>query len=528
VKGLRLDGLLPASVIEVGKVDEALGARVRRDVLRLLVAAEANAWAQRRLPELSAARSVAEVLEPTVREARALTGVARTWALAWRGDIESASFESMVSLGDPVSGDSVPAPEQISRTVVGETSRGGRPMWSEDALADPRFSETESIQMRAVRSVGCLPMGPRAVLYLEDPLPGRFAVEERARLSALCALAGSVMSRFDRDQGAPTSITAPEIPGLVGDDPVMVALRSAIHAFAPMPWPALILGETGTGKERVARALHELSPRASEPFVPVNCGAIPEQLAESTLFGHERGAFTGADRRRRGFVERVGAGCLFLDEVGELPPGVQVKLLRLLQEGTFERVGAEVELRFRGRILAATHRALGDSAERGPFRDDLYHRLAACVLRVPPLRSRTGDLPTLARHLLARAMAEAGVEGPLQLAPATLAHFHRRSWPGNVRELENCLRTGIARALAEGADTIDPVHVEGVGDEGASPAVAAVPTFPLDLSAVTEAYQRELVRAALDEAGGHRSNAARLLGVSRQWLHRLLSRLDEA
>jgi DNA-binding NtrC family response regulator len=291
-----------------------------------------------------------------------------------------------------------------------------------------------------------------------------------------------------------------------------------------MPWPALILGETGTGKELVARSIHDQSAQARHPFVAVNCGAIPESLAESTLFGHEKGAFTGADRKRSGVVERVGEGTLFLDEVGELPAPIQVKLLRLLQERTFERVGGDRELPFRGRIVAATHRQVDRSDERGGFREDLYHRLGACVLRVPPLADRRADIPALAEHLLQRALQELTGSFSLTLASETLVTFRRRDWPGNVRELENAVRASLAHAIARGEAVVRPEHLmpgpEGV--DGSSE--AGLPPLPVDLAEATDAYQRRLVEAALDEAGGHRTRAAELLGVSRQWLHRLTSR----
>ncbi|HJN74717.1 MAG TPA: sigma 54-interacting transcriptional regulator [Myxococcota bacterium] len=300
-------------------------------------------------------------------------------------------------------GGNIPAPAEISKTMVGQVIEEGRPAWSDDALADARFTEAESVQAYGLRSIGCLPLGEQGVLYLHDPRePGRFPLDCRAKLTALCSLAALVL-KVDTRTGdkAPQGL---EVPGLVGSAPAMVELYEAVHAFAGMPWPALVLGETGTGKEAVARALHSLSDNADGAFVALNCGAIPDELAESTLFGHVKGAFTGADRPRDGLVARAAGGTLFLDEVGELSPRAQLKLLRLLQEGTYNRVGEDRERRVRARVVAATHQPLEE--DRETFRDDLYYRLAACVLNVPPLRARSQDVPALAEHLLDKALGE--------------------------------------------------------------------------------------------------------------------------
>ncbi|NOY28216.1 MAG: sigma-54-dependent Fis family transcriptional regulator, partial [Oligoflexia bacterium] len=283
------------------------------------------------------------------------------------------------------------------------------------------------------------------MLWLEDPEnPGRFTPDARLGLSALASAVGQFLAAR-RAHVAPPRPQQPLQPvrGIVAGAESMRPTLAAIHAFAPMPWPALILGETGTGKEAIAHALHHLSARADEAFLALNCGAIVEGLAESTLFGHERGAFTGAARRQAGIVERVGAGTLFLDEVSELSPALQVKLLRLLQEGVFERVGGDQVLRFAGRIVAATHRPLDRPDQRQGFRDDLYFRLAACIIRVPPLRERREDIPALATHLLERATRELQLAAPPALSAEALDDLKDRAWPGNVRQLENVLRAAV-------------------------------------------------------------------------------------
>ena len=506
---------LPSSLQRVRALDPKLADELSSAFTRLARAGSALAWAQDRLGALVAAPTSSAKLEVLVAEGKELTGVPGAWAVTWRGRLgQRMSFEAIA--GD---GGSVPAPAEISKTMVGQVIEEGRPAWSDDAMADARFTGAESVQAYGLRSIGCVPLGTQGVLYLHDPAePGRFPPDCRAKLTALCSLAAVLLNV---DTGAPARPPRGlEVPGLVGSAPAMVELYEAIHAFAPMPWPALVLGETGTGKEAIARALHALGQNHDGPFVAVNCGAIPDELAESTLFGHVKGAFTGADRPRDGMVARAAGGTLFLDEVGELSARAQVKLLRLLQEGTYNRVGEDRERPLRARIVAATHRPLED--DREAFRDDLYYRLAACILSSPPLRERSSDVPALSEHLLAKALDELGQVGALEISDAARAMLAGRSWPGNVRELENALRGAIARAVGRRSKVLLPEHFRaakgGAGDEG-------IPT-DLDLAAATDLFQQRRVHAALAAHDGNRSEAAKALGVSRQWLYRLLAKWD--
>jgi len=508
-----MSAALPKGLDRVRTYDPSLADELTGSFLRLARASEALVWAQARLAPLLAAHTTLARLELLVAEARAASGAPSVWAVSWR-----RASRGPLHL-DAVAGDGhlMPAPSAISRTIVGAVLKHGRPAWSDDAVSDARFEDASSVHAFQLRSVGCLPLGDRGVLYMADAdNPGRFSLECRARTTALCALAGPLL---DAPAGSPPTDDGESPPGLVGRAPSMRQLAGSIRSFAALPWPALILGETGSGKEVVARAMHAMSPRADEPFVAVNCGAIPEELAESELFGHERGAFTGADARREGLVARAGAGTLFLDEVGELSPRVQVKVLRLIQEKTYEPLGGRREQRSEARILAATHRDL-EAGEDG-FRDDLYYRLAACVLHVPPLRERREDIPLLAEHLLKRSLEELpGVS--LKLAPDALGLLSGRPWPGNVRELENALRGGIGRALGEGAGAVHAAHF-------APPRAARGDAIPddLDLKAATDRFQRLRVEAALRACDDNRTRAAELLGVSRQWLHRLMDRWSD-
>lgn len=476
---------------------------------------DAERWARTKLGTLARAQSEQGLMEELVRIAAEETGAQIAWALRWEGTPTSddVSFSALARHGG--TGD-LPAPDRISRSIVARAANAQGPLWTDDARADHRFEEARSVHQQALRSVGCLPIGRRGALYVADASKlGRFTPENRARLAALCGCVGALIQDEEAEQA--DGPLEESVPGLVGRTPAMIDLFRTVRAFAPMPWPVLILGESGTGKEGVARAVHVLS-RLEGEFVAVNCGGIPPDLADSTLFGHERGSFTGADRRHEGFAERVGRGTLFLDEVGELAPHIQVKLLRLLQERTFERVGGHEPLRFSGRVVAATHRSIDDPEERGAFRSDLYHRLAACVIRVPALRDRREDIALLARHLLQRVVEQDLPGHAFTLSDRAVADLSARAWPGNVRDLENKIKDAIAHCLYTGGNVLEPEHFGAAGSDDGDPADG------VDLAAATLAFQHRMVQDALDASEGNRSEAARKLGVSRQSLYRLLDK----
>ncbi len=308
-----------------------------------------------------------------------------------------------------------------------------------------------------------------------------------------------------------------------GDDELVTGYRplldllELVDRVAPRDVPVLVTGESGTGKELIARRLHRRSPRAAGPFVAVNAAALPESLAESELFGHERGAFTGADRARAGRFEEAGKGTLFLDEVGELPPSLQSKLLRTLEERTVRRLGGSRDVAVDVRLVAATNRDLPAEVDRGAFRRDLYFRLAVVPVALPPLRERTGDVPLLAAHLLG-ALSGRHAVGRSPLTPEALEALERHPWPGNVRELRNVLE----RALLLRAGL--PIRPEDLGilearPSAASPARESAP-LPLD----QETRDRGAIVEALRQADGNREAAARLLGVSVRTLYYRLRR----
>jgi two-component system response regulator HydG len=290
--------------------------------------------------------------------------------------------------------------------------------------------------------------------------------------------------------------------------------------YAASDASVLITGETGTGKELAARFIHERSPRARGPFVPVNSAAIPEPLLEAELFGHERGAFTGAERARAGRFALAAGGTIFLDEIGEMPPALQAKLLRVLQDGIFEPLGATRSVRADFRVVAATHRDLAAMVERGAFREDLYYRLNVLPLALPPLRERPADVAVLAEHFLRRAADRHGA-GRVELAGDALAALSARPWPGNARELENLMERLALTATGM-------IHAESVPGAPAPAGPAPFPPRGVDLPGALRDLERGLIREALARTAGNKGRAARLLGLNRTTLVEKLKRLPDA
>ena len=301
-------------------------------------------------------------------------------------------------------------------------------------------------------------------------------------------------------------------PDLIGTSPAMREVFKAIGRVSATDAAVLIVGESGTGKELVASALHRHSPRASGPFLRVNCGALPEGLIESELFGHEKGAFTGADRQRPGRFERAQGGTIFLDEVGELPLSAQAKLLRVLQQREYERVGGTETLRSDARVIAATHRDLPKEVAAGTFREDLYYRLNVARVTIPPLRDRPEDIAPLAEHILRGLSRRFGWDG-LALAPEAVESLRSRSWPGNVRQLENALARA---AIASRGRAILPEHLDPE-EPGSTPA-AVEPADDLPLRVVLADVEARTIRRALLATGGNRTKAAERLSISRRQL----------
>jgi len=344
-------------------------------------------------------------------------------------------------------------------------------------------------------------------------------LEHRDTLSAIVTLAAAALEsvrdveRLQNENALLRERLDATETGIVGESPLVHKLIQLIGRLAPQDTSVLVLGESGTGKELVARALHRLSPRAVKPFVAINCAALTDTLLESELFGHEKGAFTGAIVQKKGKLEMAEGGTVFLDEIGELAPLLQAKLLRVLQQREFERVGGTRTLSLDVRIVAATNRDLLGEVKRGAFREDLYHRLNVVALRVPPLRERPGDIPALARHFLDRATARCRrrVGGISEEAERYLLAY---AWPGNVRELENA----IERAVVLGQSEV--VLPDDLPETILESAAAAQEPGAL-VTSVTET-KREAILAAWRESGGDHNAAAERLRIHPNSLRRLI------
>jgi two-component system response regulator HydG len=284
---------------------------------------------------------------------------------------------------------------------------------------------------------------------------------------------------------------------------------------APADISVHIHGESGTGKELVARAIHSRSKRAAGPFVKVNCGALTETLLESELFGHEKGAFTGAIKRKLGRLELADKGTLFLDEVGDMTPALQLKLLRVLQEKEFERVGGEETVRVDVRVISATHRDIKKEVEAGRFREDLFYRLHVVPCNVPPLRERREDIPLLVSHFIEKLgpRTNAEIKG---IDDAALARLCAYGWPGNVRELENAIEQSLVFASGE---NLGVAALPAFLREGTSESTLAVPSGNMSLPEILEDLERQLIQRAYDKTGGVKTETARLLGIKTSALY---------
>jgi two-component system response regulator AtoC len=303
---------------------------------------------------------------------------------------------------------------------------------------------------------------------------------------------------------------------MIGDSPAMMQLRATIDKVAASDATVLVTGDSGTGKELVARALHFAGRRAGGAFVPVNCGALVGTLLDSELFGHVRGAFTGADTSKRGLFVAADGGTLFLDEIGELPLELQPKLLRALQDGEVKPVGGTAAIRVDARVIAATNRTLQDQITAGAFREDLFYRLAVITIEVPRLRDRPGDIPLLARHFAEDAALRAE-RGRVSLTDAALAHLSAQPWPGNVRELENTIERAVILAAGDVLDVADVA-----GGRGVLAPSAQLATFAGDHVPTLDELERAHILKVLELCEGQKTKAAQMLGINRTTLWKKL------
>ena len=378
-------------------------------------------------------------------------------------------------------------------------------------IRHPCYREGEPCPMRLARDSG----GPQRVLHIHHTPRGEEHVEVEGR--PIFDQGGELLYLVEIVRQTRTAALQPEATGLVGRAPAFLRMLSLVQRAAPSETPVLLQGESGTGKELVARAIHDQSLRARAAFVPVECSGLTESLFESELFGHQRGAFTGAHASKEGLVEAASGGTLFLDEIGDVPLGLQVKLLRLLETGTYRRVGSVESRQADFRLVSATHRDLKAMVEEGSFRRDLYYRISVFPIQLPALRERLEDLPLLAETLLQRIRGARGK----RLSSEALARLQEHPFPGNVRELRNILER--AALLADGR-WIQPQHLpEELGGEP-----AATARLPLDGDRILPLDELERIYLARVVARfpGDRRELARRLGISERTLFRKLQRLQ--
>ena len=386
--------------------------------------------------------------------------------------------------------------------------------------------ETEVVLMTAYGTVetAVAAMKEGAYDFLTKPVK-RHAIVKSVRL----ALERASLVAENRALKARLAELTPGPGGLLGDAPAFRAVLETLRQVAPTNATVLLGGESGTGKELAARLVHDLSPRAAGPYVPIHCAAIPEGLLESELFGHEKGAFTGAAGRKEGRFERAHGGTLLLDEVGEMSPAVQVKLLRFLQDGVLERVGGTEPLRVDVRIVAATNKDLAAEAKAGRFREDLFYRLDVVSVRLPPLRDRREDVLPLASFFLRR-VADGLPKKVTGFSPAAAAALERYAWPGNVRELQHAVERAVILAGGEVLDLGDlpePIRAAAAGAEPPAALLAAGAAIVIPLGTPMDEVERLVIRRTLEQTKGDKNLAAQILGIAARTIYRKLDR-DEA
>ncbi len=440
-------------------------------------------------------------------------------------DREGQQFNSMFARMRPAG----QAPlVKVSRTVARQVLEQGIAILGTDVPSSGDLRQVESLAASQVRSLLCVPLTvfQRVIgcIYLDSNSLGNRLHEEHLQLvTAIAGISAVALENARRlqwleQENERLTVEISQERSLVGESAQMKDVYQFLKRVAPADSTVLIEGESGTGKELAARAVHRNSPRANKPFMAINCAAIPETLLESDLFGHERGAFTGAAGLKKGRLELADSGVVFLDEIGELAPGLQVKLLRVLQEREFERVGGTHPIKVDIRIIAATNSNLEQAVRDGTFRGDLYYRLAVLKVTMPTLRGRPEDIPMLARHFVQKHAKRCKVK-PRPISREALSCMVNYDWPGNVRELENA----IERALVLGSsDMILPEDLpESLLERNPAPEMTEA-----KYHAAVKELKKQLIRDAVEQTQGSYADAARLLGVHPNYLHRLIRNLE--
>ncbi len=416
---------------------------------------------------------------------------------------------------------------RVSRTIARQVMKDNVAILGVDVAASGALCNVESLVGSEVRSLLCVPLTvfQRVIgcIYLDSTTAtNRFQEDHLQLVAAIAGISAVALDNARRlqwleqeNQRLTTEVRQEQ--SLVGEGARAKEIFQFLARVAPTESTVLIEGESGTGKELAARALHRNSHRGNKPFVAINCAAIPETLLESDLFGHERGAFTGANVQKKGRLEVAEGGVVFLDEIGELAPALQVKLLRVLQEREFERVGGTHTIKVDIRVIAATNRDLNDAVRTGQFRQDLYYRLAVVTLTMPPLRERREDIPMLTRHFLQKYAKRSKVK-PKPVSREAMAALVNYEWPGNVRELENA----IERALVMGS--ADMVRLEDL-PESLLEQESAAEMHEGKYHASVKELKKQLIVDAVDQTRGNYVEAAGILGVHPNYLHRLIRNL---
>jgi transcriptional regulator with GAF, ATPase, and Fis domain len=460
---------------------------------------------------------------------------------------------TVFALGRNFAREVVPSPEKkISQTLLEKAIVASEPLLIQDAASDGDFAGVASIADLGLRSLLAIPLihhgraiglvvvdhrmqgaafdqetidllsglADIAAVYLGSAIEGRQKRNLKRRLAQLQSELGRRVTTQKEDLGSSQTVGDTQFTGLLGAAPVMQELFSNMGRILESDVPVLVYGESGTGKELVARGLHFHGMRAQKPFVVVNCGALPDTLLESELFGHVKGAYTGATRDRSGRFEEADGGTLFLDEVGEMSEAMQTRLLRVLQEGEIRRLGSDELRKVDVRVIAATHVDLTEAVATGKFREDLYYRLRVVQLECPPLRTRQGDLKLLAEHFLAMEAAE---QGSLrrELSEDAMPRLEAFSWPGNVRQLRNEMRR--LTLMGEGAITPEDLAPEILHEEN-EVKVDLLEDSDMPLPDRVTALETTAIKGALQKYRGNRSQAAKILGISR---FALLRKLDK-
>ncbi len=562
---IRAEDLEPAE--DVGAVgSETMAGDVRRERDNLRVFAKITA-------ALARETDLAPLLRLIVDSAVALVGGERGFLLLARGATEDQSVsdpaEMTVRVARAFDRSDIPIPSsRVSMGIARRVVEKSRPLLSVDAGRDDRFVGMPSVEDLRLRSVMCLPIRiegrVQGVLYVDNRLQRGAFTEEDLDLAELFAGMAAIaiknarlvaelrernqrllqsseqikglnekLGRKIRDRDSELAVVRRELErergrfdyaSIIGASDGMRRVFQELDRIIETELPVLIHGESGTGKELIARAVHYNGPRKDRPFVVENCAALPDTLLESELFGHTRGAFTGADRAKKGLIEQADGGTLFLDEIGDMSHEMQKKLLRVLQEGEVRPLGSNSQVRVNVRLLAASHCDLEEMVKRGDFREDLYYRINVLSLRLPPLRDRREDIPLLAEALLARAAREANRAVP-SLTHEVLSSLASHDWPGNVRELENEMRRVLV--LADDVvrlEHLSPVILEGArsAEEGQEGLIA--PLVVGDLRASVASFERRAIEESLARAAGNKSRAAKELGISRFALQRKLDK----